>query len=94
MATHVLMLNLRGSSWDFIPDDMWRNIVQRFAAKVCNRVSFESVTTAEDLKRLAVFSDHAPAHIGNATNNPLSVPWTCGYSFARMFTLSEPLTAL
>lgn len=74
MATHVLMMNLHGSSWDFIPDDMWRNILQRFAAKVCDGVSFDSAAAAEDITRFAVFSDHAPAHIGHASYTPTSVP--------------------
>lgn len=74
MATHVLMMNIRVSSWDFIPDDMWHNILQRFAAKVCDGVSFDLVATAEDITRLSVFSDHAPAHIGHVSYTPISVP--------------------
>ena len=74
MATHVLMMNLRGSSWDFIPDDLWRNIVKRFATKYCNGVSFDSVATADEITRLSVFSDHKPTHIGDASYTPISVP--------------------
>jgi len=74
MGTQLLVMNLRGSSWDYIPDDMWRNIIQRFAAKICNRVSFDSVASAECISRLSVFADHSPAYVGQTSYRPNSIP--------------------
>lgn len=78
MGTQLLVMNLRGSSWDYIPDDMWQNIVQRFAAKVCDRVSFDSVASPEDLSRLSVFADHSPAYFGQTSYQPNSIPLSAG----------------
>ena len=75
MGTHVLMMNLRGSSWDLIPDVMWRNIVQRFAAVVCDAISFDTVAAAEDISRLEVFTDHAPVYIENASYRRIAIPF-------------------
>ncbi|MEL7266187.1 MAG: hypothetical protein AAFN70_20720 [Planctomycetota bacterium] len=74
MPTHVLMMNLRGSSWDFIPDDLWSHIVQRFVAKTCDGVSFDSVTQASDISRLGVFADHVPEFVRHSTYRPTSIP--------------------
>lgn len=74
MATHALIMNARGSTWDYIPDDMWCNILNRFAAKVCDGVSFHSVATAADVSRLAVFDDHTPAYVRQASYKPASIP--------------------
>ncbi|PHS14492.1 MAG: hypothetical protein COA78_05705 [Blastopirellula sp.] len=68
------MMNLRGSSWDFIPNDLWCHIVQRFAAKCCNAISFDTVSTSEDVEQLAVFSEHVPEFITQAYYTPALIP--------------------
>jgi hypothetical protein len=74
MGTHVLIMSLRGSSWDFIPDEVWHHVLMRFATKVCDGISFDSVTSAEDVTRLAVFAYHAPEYLGQTSYRPLSIP--------------------
>ena len=74
MATHVLMMNLRGSSWDFIPDELWRHILTRFLPACCDAVSFDTVAIEADIGRFDVFSEHTPAYIGQASYHPHSVP--------------------
>ena len=74
MSSHVLIMNLRGSSWDFIPDDLWCNIIQRFATKTCDGVSFDSIANASDISRLSVFTDHMPEFVRHSTYRPTSIP--------------------
>ena len=74
MTTHVLMKYLRGSSWEYIPDDMWRNTLNRFATKFCDSVSFDCFTTPDDIGNLTVFADHCLAYIGQSFYKPTSIP--------------------
>ena len=74
MSVHVLMVNPRGSSWDFIPNEMWRSILFRFAVPTCDGVSFDSVTAQSGIQRFNAFTDHQPAFVRNDEYRPYSYP--------------------
>jgi hypothetical protein len=74
MGTDVLMVSLRGTAWDFIPDDLWHHILLRFAPAACDGVSFDSIACAEDIARLSVFADHVPKYLGQISYRPYSIP--------------------
>jgi len=76
MPTDVLMMNLRGSSWDFIPNDLWGHVVQRFAAECCDAISFDTVVAAEDVSQLAIFFEYSPQFIGQTYFQPALIPGT------------------
>ena len=63
MATLRLMINVRGTSWDFIPNEMWRSILFRFAVPSCDGIAFDCVGPTDDISVLDVFADHQPAFI-------------------------------
>lgn len=97
MGTQLLVMNLRGSSWDYIPDDMWRNIIERFAAKICNRISFDSVASAECISRLSVFADHSPVYVGQTSYCPNSIPFATPDAYRHdvaMFQFDEWVASL
>ena len=63
-------------TWGGVSDHLWRDIVQRFAVKYCNAISFDCIATAGEVTELTVFSDHQPSYIDNAEYQPNSIPMT------------------
>lgn len=74
MPTEVLMMNLRGSSWDFVPHDLWSHIVQRFATDCCDAIGFDTISVPEDVGQLGVFLEHSPEFIKTANYKPALIP--------------------
>ena len=67
MLTHTLVLNLRGSTWDMIPHDLWRSFMHRFAAEHCDGIAFDNVS---DPALLSSFTDHQPQRIDGFNPKP------------------------
>lgn len=75
MSAHKLIVNLRGSSWDFIPDQMWTSILFRFAVPSCNGVSFDCVTTPDLISSLDAFEEHQPEFLRCDEYRPFDFPY-------------------
>ncbi len=77
MTVHMLMVNARGTSWDYIPNELWRSILFRFAVPSCNGISFETIQNPGDVGRLEAFSEHKPHYLRNDQFKPYSCPMDC-----------------
>jgi len=69
-----LIYNLRGGRWSKIPDHVWRNVLCRFAVAVCDEVSFDCVSSVDNIRSLKVFDEYAPEYVGDGEFQPNSIP--------------------
>ena len=74
MSTDLLIMNLRGSSWDYIPDDLWEYIVRGFVSKNCDSFSMDCLSSKEDIIKVEPFIDFQPVCIGVKYYGPYSIP--------------------
>lgn len=74
MAAHKLIVNLRGSSWDFIPNQMWTSILFRFAVPSCDGVSFDCVATPDQISSLDAFDEYQPTFLRCDAYRPFDCP--------------------
>ncbi len=64
MFTAMLQMNLRGDSWDFLPQDLWVAILDRFVAMNCSSIGFSGIEIAADVSKIQCFSDWQPSYLG------------------------------
>ena len=76
MGDYQLIMNLRGRSWDFIPDDLWTHLVRGFLVPHCDAFSMNILAEPDDIHPLEVFADVKPAFCGHRTYGPYDVPVT------------------
>lgn len=74
MAAHKLIVDLRGSCWDLIPNQMWTSILFRFAVPSCNGVSFDCVATPNQISSLDAFEEHQPDFLRCDEYRPFDFP--------------------
>lgn len=74
MPIHQLIVNLCGSSWGFMPNEMWRSILFRFAVPSCDGVSFDCVSTPDQISSLDAFEEHQPQFLRCDKYRPFDFP--------------------
>ena len=74
MAAHKLIINLRGYTWDFIPNQMWTSILFRFAVPSCDGVSFDCIATPDQISSLDAFAEHQPEFLRSDKYRPFDCP--------------------
>ena len=84
MLTQTLVVNLRGTSWDMVPHDLWSALLRRFAVRYCNGISFDDMS---DLSTLSSFVDSQPAPIRDFVpksepDNDITAPDSVRHVFA------------
>jgi len=72
--------NDANKSWGFIPDDLWQNILSKFAIQYANRIAFSRLEHAESIEPSEILQDWQPKHI---------VP--CQLTFSWVNKLGQPL---
>ncbi len=60
MSDYILIMKLRGNSWDFIPHLTWQSILHRFILPTCDGFSLDTVTSSAELAKLSAFEDYRP----------------------------------
>lgn len=74
MPIHRLIVNLHGSTWGFIPNEMWGSILFRFAVPSCDGVSFDCVPTPDQISSLDAFEEYQPQFLRCDAYRPFDFP--------------------
>jgi hypothetical protein len=78
MFTTVLQMNLNdGVSRDFLPQDLWVAILDRFVLSNCSSIGFSGIEGTADVSKIECFSDWQPHYVGCGN---VSMSWQNVYS--------------
>jgi hypothetical protein len=65
MFTAALQMNLNGGDdWDFLPQDLWVAILDRFVLMNCSSIGFSGIEGTADVSKIRCFSDWQPPYVG------------------------------
>jgi|KBSSwiStaDraftv2_1062776.scaffolds.fasta_scaffold37780_2 hypothetical protein len=53
-------------SWDFLPQDLWMALLDRFVLEYCSGIGFSGIKHSEEVSRIEIFSDWQPQYVGPA----------------------------
>ena len=78
MFTTVLQMNLNdGDRRDFLPQDLWVAILDRFVLLNCSSIGFSGIEGTADVSKIECFSDWQPHYVGCGN---VSMSWQNVYS--------------
>jgi hypothetical protein len=78
MFTAALQMNLNdGGSRNFLPQDLWVAILDRFVLMNCSSIGFSGIEGTADVSRIECFSDWRPHYAGCGN---VSISWQNVYS--------------
>jgi hypothetical protein len=78
MFTAALQMNLNdGGAWNFLPQDLWVAILNRFVLMNCSSIGFSGIEGTADVSKIECFSDWQPHYAGCGN---VSISWQNVYS--------------